>query len=183
MHLCPAPALPCSDCSKRRQTSKACLPIDFVWEGTTAMNKVADFSDTLADRWDELCYHDPEKLNDILRRSRPAERTPYIGHRMRDRRIGKLSPALFPLTNRGSGNSPGWIEKARSKYATPIVDFRCQDVRDIRGESFDYIIAYSVFPHFPGTRETDLPFSRTTAGWRQTGGLPQRKPRQDQRTP
>ena len=23
-----------------------------------------------------------------------------------------------------------------------------QDVRDIRGESFDYIIAYSVFPHF-----------------------------------
>lgn len=27
MHLCPAPALPCSDCSKRRQTSKACLPI------------------------------------------------------------------------------------------------------------------------------------------------------------
>lgn len=33
------------------------------------MNKVADFSDTLADRWDELCYHDPEKLNDILRRT------------------------------------------------------------------------------------------------------------------
>ena len=44
--------------------------------------------------------------------------------------------------------SPEMIEKARSKYATPIVDFRCQDVRDIRGESFDYIIAYSVFPHF-----------------------------------
>ena len=33
------------------------------------MNKVADFSDTLADRWDELCYHDPEKLNDILQRA------------------------------------------------------------------------------------------------------------------
>ena len=40
------------------------------------------------------------------------------------------------------------IEKARSKYATPVVDFRCQDVWDIQGESFDYIIAYSVFPHF-----------------------------------
>lgn len=33
------------------------------------MNKVADFFDTLADRWDELCYHDPEKLNDILQRT------------------------------------------------------------------------------------------------------------------
>ena len=32
------------------------------------MNKVADFSDTLADRWDELCYHDPEKLNELDRR-------------------------------------------------------------------------------------------------------------------
>ncbi|MFQ9022067.1 MAG: class I SAM-dependent methyltransferase [Parabacteroides merdae] len=62
--------------------------------------------------------------------------------------------------------SPGMIEKARSKYATPIVDFRCQDVRDIRGESFDYIIAYSVFP-ISRNRRTDLPFSRTTAGWRQ----------------
>ena len=40
------------------------------------------------------------------------------------------------------------IEKARSKYATPGVAVRCQDGWDIQGESFDHIIAYSVFPHF-----------------------------------
>ena len=60
---------------------------------------------------------------------------------------GYLLP-YSPLQIVGVDISPGMIEKARSKYATPIVDFRCQDVRDIRGESFDYIIAYSVFPHF-----------------------------------
>ena len=64
---------------------------------------------------------------------------------MRDRRIGKLSPALFPLTNRGSGYLSGDDRKGTKQIRD---DFRCQDVRDIRGESFDYIIAYSVFPHF-----------------------------------
>ena len=99
------------------------------------MNKVADFSDTLADRWDELCYHDPEKLNDILRRTglRKGLRILDIGCG-----TGVLESYLLPyspLQIVGVDISPGMIEKARSKYATPIVDFRCQDVRDIRGKT------------------------------------------------
>ena len=96
----------------------------------------------------DSCYHDPEKLNDILRRTglRKGLRILDIGCG-----TGVLESYLLPyspLQIVGVDISPGMIEKARSKYATPIVDFRCQDVRDIRGESFDYIIAYSVFPHF-----------------------------------
>mgnify|MGYP000562151437 CR=1 FL=1 len=59
------------------------------------MNKIADFFDTLADRWDELCYHDPEKLNDILQTDRPSERASHPGHRMWNRRIGELSPTFI----------------------------------------------------------------------------------------
>ena len=44
--------------------------------------------------------------------------------------------------------SPRMIEMAHNKYATPIVDFRCLDVMDLKNEQFDFIIAYSVFPHF-----------------------------------
>ena len=89
------------------------------------MNKVADFSDTLADRWDELCYHDPEKLNDILQRTglRKGLRILDIGCG-----TGVLESYLLPyspLQIVGVDISPGMIEKARSKYATPIVDFRC----------------------------------------------------------
>ena len=85
------------------------------------MNKVADFSDTLADRWDELCYHDPEKLNDILRRTglRKGLRILDIGCG-----TGVLESYLLPyspLQIVGVDISPGMIEKARSKYATPIV--------------------------------------------------------------
>lgn len=147
------------------------------------MNKVADFSDTLADRWDELCYHDPEKLNDILRRTGLRKGLRIFGHRMRDRRIGKLSPALFPLTNRGSGYLSGDDRKGtkqiRDTYRRLPLPGRTGHTRKI----FRLYHRLQCFPPFPGTRETDLPFSRTTAGWRQTGGLPQRKPRQDQRTP
>ncbi len=44
--------------------------------------------------------------------------------------------------------SPRMIEAAQNKYATPIVDFRCMDVMELKDEQFDFIIAYSVFPHF-----------------------------------
>ena len=142
------------------------------------MNKVADFSDTLADRWDELCYHDPEKLNDILRRTGLRK-----GLRILDRRIGKLSPALFPLTNRGSGylsgNDRKGTKQIRDTYRRLPLPGRTGHTRRI----FRLYHRLQCFPPFPETGETDLPFSRTTAGWRQTGGLPQRKPRQDQRTP
>lgn len=67
---------------------------------------------------------------------------------MRDRRIGKLSPALFPLTNRGSGYLSGDDRKGtkqiRDTYRRLPLPGRTGHTR----KSFDYIIAYSVFPHF-----------------------------------
>ena len=147
------------------------------------MNKVADFSDTLADRWDELCYHDPEKLNDILRRTglRKGLRILDIGCG-----TGVLESYLLPyspLTNRGSGYLSGDDRKGtkqiRDTYRRLPLPGRTGHTRKI----FRLYHRLQCFPPIPGTRETDLPFSRTTAGWRQTGGLPQRKPRQDQRTP
>ena len=147
------------------------------------MNKVADFFDTLADRWDELCYHDPEKLNDILQRTGLRKRTPHIGHRMRDRRIGKLSPALFPLTNRGSGYISGNDQKGTKQIRDTYRRLPLPGRTGHTGRIFRLYHRLQCFPPFPETRETDLSFSRTTAGWRRTGGLPQRKPRQDQRTP
>lgn len=90
---------------------------------------------------------------------RPAERTPYIGHRMRDRRIGKLSPALFPLTNRGSGYLSGDDRKGtkqiRDTYRRLPLPGRTGHTRKI----FRLYHRLQCFPPFPGTRETDLPLA------------------------
>lgn len=94
------------------------------------MNVIAGFFDALADRWDELCYHAPEKINQILEQT-----TLHKGLRILD--VGS-----------GIDISPRMIEAAQNKYATPIVDFRCIDVMELKDEQFDFIIAYSVFPHF-----------------------------------
>lgn len=115
---------------------------------TFGMNEIASFFDTLADRWDELCYHDPEKIAYILNRTTLAK-----GFRILDIGCGTgiLESYLLPFSPSqivGVDLSPRMIRKAQAKYATPLVKFRCTDVLQIQGEWFDYIIAYSVFPHF-----------------------------------
>lgn len=112
------------------------------------MSKIAGFFDALADRWDELCHHDPEKINHILDHT-----TLHKGLRILDVGCGTGVMEQFLLTYSpahitGIDISPRMIEQASSKYATPLVDFRCMDVMDLKDEQFDFIIAYSVFPHF-----------------------------------
>ena len=120
----------------------------FCLGGTIAMTVIADFFDALADRWDELCIHAPEKINDILEHT-----TLHKGLRILDVGCGTgvLEQYLLtyaPIHITGIDLSPRMIEEARRKYATPIVDFRCMDVMELNDEKFDYIIDYSVFPHF-----------------------------------
>lgn len=112
------------------------------------MNVIADFFDTLADRWDELCFHDPEKLTYILEHSglRPGMHILDVGCG-----TGVMESYLLPHAPArivAVDLSPRMIRQAQLKYQTPIVDFRCMDVLDLTGESFDYIIIYSAFPHF-----------------------------------
>lgn len=116
--------------------------------GTIAVNTLADFFDTLADRWDELCFHDPEKLTYMLDHTgiQPGMRMLDIGCG-----TGVLESYLLPYVPKqivGVDISAGMINRARQKYATPLVEFRCMDVMGIQCEKFDYMIAYSVFPHF-----------------------------------
>lgn len=112
------------------------------------MNVIAGFFDALADRWDELCYHAPEKINQILEQT-----TLHKGLRILDVGCGTGVLEQYLLTYSpahitGIDISPRMIEAAQNKYATPIVDFRCMDVMELKDEQFDFIIAYSVFPHF-----------------------------------
>ncbi|RHJ87868.1 class I SAM-dependent methyltransferase [Parabacteroides sp. AM08-6] len=112
------------------------------------MKHIADFFDALADRWDELCYHDPQKLNYILKQSglRQSMRILDVGCG-----TGILESYLLahaPSKIVAVDLSPRMIKQAQLKYHTPLVDFRSMDVLDLKNEIFDYIIVYSAFPHF-----------------------------------
>ncbi|RHJ91457.1 class I SAM-dependent methyltransferase [Bacteroides sp. AM07-16] len=117
------------------------------------MNTIADFFDTIADRWDELCTHDPDKINRILKQT-----SLHKGMRILDVGCGTgiLEQFLLPYSPSmivAIDISPLMIERAQSKYAVKNVDFRNIDVLDINKEQFNYIIAYSVFPHFEHQQE------------------------------
>ncbi|WP_293712212.1 class I SAM-dependent methyltransferase [uncultured Parabacteroides sp.] len=112
------------------------------------MNKIAGFFDALADRWDELCYHDPEKITYILEHT-----TLHKGLKILDVGCGTGILEQYLLTYSpthitGIDISPRMIDQASSKYAVNTVDFRSMDIMDLKDERFDFIIAYSVFPHF-----------------------------------
>lgn len=112
------------------------------------MNVIAGFFDALADRWDELCYHNPEKITHILEQT-----TLHKGLKILDVGCGTGILEQYLLTYSpnhitGIDISPRMIEQARSKYAVNTVDFRCVDVMELKDEQFNFIIAYSVFPHF-----------------------------------
>lgn len=112
------------------------------------MNRISGFFDALADRWDELCFHDPEKITYILEQT-----TLHKGLKILDVGCGTGILEQFLLTYSpihitGIDISPRMIEQARNKYAVNTVDFRCMDVMELKDEQFDFIIAYSVFPHF-----------------------------------
>ena len=83
---------------------------------------------------------------------------------MRDRRIGKLSPALFPLTNRGSGYLSGDDRKGTKQIRDTYRRLPLPGRTGHTGRIFRLYHRLQCFPPFPETRETDLPFSRTTAG-------------------
>lgn len=112
------------------------------------MTAIANFFDALADRWDELCDHAPEKIHHILEQTSLQK-----GLRILDVGCGTGVLEQYLLTYApahitGIDLSARMIAEAQKKYATPVVDFRCMDIMDLQEEKFDYIIAYSVFPHF-----------------------------------
>ena len=124
------------------------------------MIELGDFFDTLADRWDEICVHDADKLNYILEHAGIEP-----GMHLLDIGCGTGVLEQFLLTWQPGkivavDLSPRMIERARDKYRTPLVDFRCMDVLDIRSEVFDVLLAYSVYPHFEDPQRMLNHFSR-----------------------
>lgn len=116
------------------------------------MQNHKDFFNAMAEKWDEVCQHDPVKINRML-----AMLDIQKGASCLD--VGTGTGVMIPYLMQRSGENgritaidmaDQMLKAAQSKYASPNVEFICGDVLDgiLPGGAYDAIVCYSVFPHF-----------------------------------
>jgi demethylmenaquinone methyltransferase/2-methoxy-6-polyprenyl-1,4-benzoquinol methylase len=117
------------------------------------MNAQRDFFNSVADSWDQRCKHDMEKVEMILNLAEIE-----AGSRILDVGTGTgiLVPSLVSRVKE-SGSikavdvAERMIEVAEKKNRFENVIFECEDalVSKETEKSYDHVICYSMFPHFP----------------------------------
>ncbi len=111
-----------------------------------------EFFDSMAEKWDEVCQHDTDKIEKILNLINIQN-----GDKILD--VGTGTGILIPFLREQVGEqgkivaidvSKKMLEIAERKYTYDNVSFVCDDVlkSDLPSQYFDYAICYSVFPHF-----------------------------------
>jgi demethylmenaquinone methyltransferase/2-methoxy-6-polyprenyl-1,4-benzoquinol methylase len=107
-----------------------------------------DYFNNIADKWDSICYHDPNKIKAIL----------TLAHLKKDSRIldiatgtGVLTPYLLdsqPKEICGIDLSELMIAQAKKNNPQPHVHFEIDNFYSYPGRDYDFAIAYSAYPHF-----------------------------------
>ncbi|WMJ23381.1 class I SAM-dependent methyltransferase [Paludicola sp. MB14-C6] len=110
------------------------------------------FFNSIADKWDEIAQHDPEKINVILDFVQIKPNSNILD-------VGTGTGIMIPYYNErilGNGSivavdiAENMIELAKQKNKDTNVKFLTGDILKINLpiKQFDYIFCYSMFPHF-----------------------------------
>lgn len=111
-----------------------------------------EFFNSVAEKWDTICNHDRDKINQILDLLDIGE-----GGRILD--VGTGTGILVPFVLSRVGRigkitavdlAEKMLEVARKKFDYPNVQFIQGDILEMElpENNYDFILCYSVFPHF-----------------------------------
>lgn len=115
-----------------------------------------EYFNSKAEAWDSLVNHDMDKVKKIIAFAGITD-----GSHVLD--VGTGTGVIIPVLQSYIGNrgkitaidiSDKMIAVAQKKFNDPNVEFVVGDIMEIRfkKEQFDYIICYSMFPHFEDQR-------------------------------
>ena len=112
------------------------------------MDKMIDFFNNLAPKWDEMCTHNPQKIQTLLNLI-PLKKHTHIldvgcGTGILESFLLEYDPEKIVAVD----IAEKMIEEAKKKYQDPRIAFKCTDVMALNDEQYDYILIYSAFPHF-----------------------------------
>lgn len=109
---------------------------------------IREFFNSLADKWDEMCRHDDDKLKKIIEFASVKE-----GSKILD--VGTGTGILISYLLEKSPKkitavdiADNMIAVAKSKYKDKHVEFVAEDIMKYNEQGYDYIFLYSVYPHF-----------------------------------
>jgi ubiquinone/menaquinone biosynthesis C-methylase UbiE len=116
------------------------------------MQNHRDFFNAMAEKWDDVCHHDPMKIYRML-----AMLDIQKGSSCLD--VGTGTGVMIPFLMQRAGENgkitaidmaDQMLKVAQSKYGNPNVEFICGDVLEgnLPAGAFDTVVCYSVFPHF-----------------------------------
>lgn len=110
--------------------------------------KVAEFFDDLAPKWDESCKHENKKIRYILDCAGIAQNCTVLD-------VACGTGILFPFYLErnvkkivGVDLSSGMIAQARAKFTDPRIKLIKGDVEQARLEKYDRCVVYNALPHF-----------------------------------
>lgn len=107
-----------------------------------------EYFDSIANKWDTMCYHNPEKISAILTLANIKSNGRILDIATG---TGVLIPHLLkhePEEITAIDLSELMIVQARKNHSNPRVRFEQSNFYEFEQTGFDFAIAYSAYPHF-----------------------------------
>lgn len=110
-----------------------------------------EYFNNLASKWDEICFHDLEKINTIIENSKIASKYQIMD-------VGTGTGVMIPhlLSKLDSSGkifaidvSENMLDEARKKFKDDRISYIHGDILELNDNGkYDLIMCYSMFPHF-----------------------------------